>query len=809
LIDDQWIKEDMGIRQIFLHFDKWLCPGSKPRKKYRKKQILSMMSKIIGSFFVQLSHLPCKEHSMKNRIKAIVFVLAVNMAISLPAIARTFAAPHVFEAQGRLLNSAGQPVTDGNHQMSFSVWDDSVTGSQYYFENGDIPTQDGRFNFCLGCNTPFNSLPDSGAILWVQVTVEGQVLAPRIRLGSIPYAMSSSSLAGDVSTKPGGMTFADPNSFFDLDSDSDGVTMRLRESPSKPSLGFTATDHSSSIAIGDVDGDGALDFAADASGQSIRLRESPTRSSIDISGSGAGGRVAIGNLNGDGNPDVLVTGENNAGEVVTARETGSGMATGRRNADATIFTDSTGEETARYTGHVTLMKRGTSSSMISPDSVVITSPEDNSALVMLRESPTRHSTGRYSADEVMLRESPSRPSLSRVSIDGLSITDSTGEESAIYRGHVTLMKRGESSSRMTSDSLVITSPDDNSALVMIRESPTKQSLGRYSADGVMLRESPTLPSKGRLAFDGLAFDDDHGDSATFVGRYHQWHWNNSRTLRVGEDCDDTDAGIAIDEAGVHRVSIHSSGTTDESSIAIDEPGVQASMKATPIQTVLRADVDTDGDGTMDESVQSGASVGGADGPAGGFFAIKENGVKVVDLSSDALGRRLTVNNIGSSGQDGVSIEARPESTSLSLTRLNGLPPGEPVIGSLKLSTTNDASSIAVGDLDGDGRADLSANTNGARCLVANIGSSGEDGVSVRATDTGSSVSLYHRDQGQVPVSYVDMTRGTNGGAVISDVMQLRPRPTEPTSPAEGQLYVNSIDHHIYCFLNGVWKQLDN
>jgi hypothetical protein len=44
---------------------------------------------------------------------------------------------------------------------------------------------------------------------------------------------------------------------------------------------------------------------------------------------------------------------------------------------------------------------------------------------------------------------------------------------------------------------------------------------------------------------------------------------------------------------------------------------------------------------------------------------------------------------------------------------------------------------------------------------------------------------------------------------ISDVMRLEPRDSAPDNPAEGDIYVNSADHHIYCYLNGVWKQLDN
>jgi len=44
---------------------------------------------------------------------------------------------------------------------------------------------------------------------------------------------------------------------------------------------------------------------------------------------------------------------------------------------------------------------------------------------------------------------------------------------------------------------------------------------------------------------------------------------------------------------------------------------------------------------------------------------------------------------------------------------------------------------------------------------------------------------------------------------IKDVMRLEPRSTQPSDPSEGDLYVSSADHHIYCYLNGGWKRLDN
>jgi hypothetical protein len=44
---------------------------------------------------------------------------------------------------------------------------------------------------------------------------------------------------------------------------------------------------------------------------------------------------------------------------------------------------------------------------------------------------------------------------------------------------------------------------------------------------------------------------------------------------------------------------------------------------------------------------------------------------------------------------------------------------------------------------------------------------------------------------------------------ISDVLRLQPRGSAPSSPSEGDIYVSSSNHHIYCYLDGTWKQLDN
>lgn len=56
-----------------------------------------------------------------------------------------------------------------------------------------------------------------------------------------------------------------------------------------------------------------------------------------------------------------------------------------------------------------------------------------------------------------------------------------------------------------------------------------------------------------------------------------------------------------------------------------------------------------------------------------------------------------------------------------------------------------------------------------------------------------------------PLIYGDFLTGK---VTINSVIKLAPLSSPPADPAEGELYVNSGDHHIYCYLAGSWKQLD-
>jgi hypothetical protein len=63
---------------------------------------------------------------------------------------------------------------------------------------------------------------------------------------------------------------------------------------------------------------------------------------------------------------------------------------------------------------------------------------------------------------------------------------------------------------------------------------------------------------------------------------------------------------------------------------------------------------------------------------------------------------MTLRCLGCSSGEGIAVASNAGQDEFSLVRLNGLPPGEPVIGTLSMTATPTSGTLAVGDLDGDG-----------------------------------------------------------------------------------------------------------
>lgn len=104
--------------------------------------------------------------------------------------------------QGRLANASGQPITDMK-PMTFRLWDVGSGGTPLWTEAWSGPNSvrvsDGLFNVMLGSVTPIPaSVVASNATLWLGITVGADSeMAPRVQLGTVPYAMQALSVPDD------------------------------------------------------------------------------------------------------------------------------------------------------------------------------------------------------------------------------------------------------------------------------------------------------------------------------------------------------------------------------------------------------------------------------------------------------------------------------------------------------------------------------------------------------------------------------------------------------------------------------------
>ena len=112
--------------------------------------------------------------------------------------------------QGRLTNATGQPL-NGTYSFRFRLFQASTGGTAVYTETKDIAVADGLFDTSIGPSTIMADMRPEWLAhpLWLDVTINGEVLEPRQQLLGAPYAFTlmpgavisstlSTTLAGDT-----------------------------------------------------------------------------------------------------------------------------------------------------------------------------------------------------------------------------------------------------------------------------------------------------------------------------------------------------------------------------------------------------------------------------------------------------------------------------------------------------------------------------------------------------------------------------------------------------------------------------------
>ena len=117
--------------------------------------------------------------------------VAGALALAVLAFEAQASVPGVVNFQGRLRDSGGAVVADGDHGMTFRIYDAEVDGTLLWSEIQDVSTVGGLFSVLLGSMTALPSdLFDGDLWLSLEVETDGE-MEPRFRLASVPYALKA------------------------------------------------------------------------------------------------------------------------------------------------------------------------------------------------------------------------------------------------------------------------------------------------------------------------------------------------------------------------------------------------------------------------------------------------------------------------------------------------------------------------------------------------------------------------------------------------------------------------------------------
>lgn len=155
--------------------------------------------------------------------KLLLILLAIFLFSSI-FTTQTFAASGInnqISFQGKVVNSDGTNVSDADYDFVFKIFDVDTAGSAIWTETrtsgNQVTVTNGIFQVNLGS---VQSLPGSvdfnSDSLYLEVTFNGEVMSPRIRLTAVPYAMNAK--------KVGGLTVTDTTGTLTIPN---GVTLAL------------------------------------------------------------------------------------------------------------------------------------------------------------------------------------------------------------------------------------------------------------------------------------------------------------------------------------------------------------------------------------------------------------------------------------------------------------------------------------------------------------------------------------------------------------------------------------------------------
>lgn len=115
---------------------------------------------------------------------------ALGLAVcALASASATASVPSTLSFTARLVDDKSGAELTGAHQVTFALFPQDTGGTVAWQEERQVTVEEGLVFTDLGETEPLDATVFDGRKLWLEITLDGVVMQPRVALGSVPYAM--------------------------------------------------------------------------------------------------------------------------------------------------------------------------------------------------------------------------------------------------------------------------------------------------------------------------------------------------------------------------------------------------------------------------------------------------------------------------------------------------------------------------------------------------------------------------------------------------------------------------------------------